>query len=83
MVARLVGDEFVVLLLNADECAGRVVASRILEAFHAPFLIEDRPHRARTSIGLAVTPAVARVDLLRAADGGWANAPGSSATSNS
>jgi len=68
MVARLGGDEFVVLLLNADERAGRVVASRILEAFHAPFLIEDRPHRAKTSIGLAVTPAVARVDLLRAAD---------------
>jgi|GEM_PF-2678638 len=68
IVARLGGDEFVVLLVDADERDGRIVASRILETFHTPFLIEDRPHRAKTSIGLAVTPAVASVDLLRAAD---------------
>ena len=68
MVARLGGDEFVVLLTDADEHIGRVVASRILETFHAPFLIEDRPHRAKTSIGLAIAPAVDTADLLRAAD---------------
>ncbi len=68
IVARLGGDEFVVLLVDADERSGRVVASHILDRFHTPFLIEDRPHRAKTSIGLAVTPAVASVDLLRAAD---------------
>jgi diguanylate cyclase (GGDEF)-like protein len=68
ITARLGGDEFVVLLVDADEHAGRVVASRILDTFHTPFLIEDRPHRAKTSIGMAVTPSVANVDLLRAAD---------------
>ncbi len=68
MVARLGGDEFVILLVDADEHAARLIASRILETFHAPFLMENRPHRAQTSIGIAITPAVHSRDLLRAAD---------------
>lgn len=54
-VARLAGDEFVVileLLKHADEAA--VVAAKIVTVMQAPFLIFDEPHVYSASMGIAV-----------------------------
>lgn len=56
-VARLGGDEFMLLLQDSggvDECNS--IASRIVEAFHEPVLLEGVPYHASVSVGLACYP---------------------------
>ena len=56
-VARVGGDEFVVCapgLRSADE--GTALAKRLLDAFAAPFLVEDRELFVSASIGVALHP---------------------------
>lgn len=70
-VARLNGDEFVVLLRGADDI-GEVatVADAILDTIAKPFVIDEEHHFVTVSIGVALAPHDgATVDeLLRAAD---------------
>ncbi|HQR45691.1 MAG TPA: EAL domain-containing protein [Thermoanaerobaculia bacterium] len=55
-VARVGGDEFVLLLSGlAKENVG-VVAQKILDAFTEPFLLDEHPIFVTTSIGIAVAP---------------------------
>jgi diguanylate cyclase (GGDEF)-like protein len=71
--ARLGGDEFAVLLEDIDSAddAGRS-AERILEAVHAPFMVEGKQVFIHGSIGIALGPSGGSsgegVELLRNAD---------------
>lgn len=59
-IARLGGDEFVILLENLGECKVDAVhqsekmALTILEAFDAPFMLEDYIHHSSPSIGVEI-----------------------------
>ncbi|MCL5025635.1 MAG: diguanylate cyclase [Chloroflexi bacterium] len=56
-VARMGGDEFVILLPEVDSIADAQRATkRILEAVQEPFVISDRCLRVTTSIGIALYP---------------------------
>ncbi len=70
-LARLAGDEFAVLLGDAEggDAAPRV-AERVLAAFREPVIVADRAVRAGLSIGLATTATAAAsgIGLLSAAD---------------
>lgn len=70
-VARVGGDEFAIVMANADNRA-RIAdaAERILETVAAPYLIDSRHVTIGTSIGIALAPADGEdVDtLLRRAD---------------
>ena len=71
MVARLGGDEFVVFCENSGLDDARIIATGIVESFQEPFLLNGKPFRCATSIGLA--PANSRgldsiADILHAAD---------------
>jgi diguanylate cyclase (GGDEF)-like protein len=66
--ARFGGDEFVVLLEDADSPRVSQIANRILEAMSEPFEIEGRELYIGASIGIAVGGANAAEDLLRNAD---------------
>ncbi len=70
-VARLAGDEFVIVLEDLhSEAEARLVAQKIVAKINLPFMVADVPLRVTTSIGIAfhirgpVTPA----DLLACAD---------------
>ena len=69
-VARLAGDEFVVLfegLAAGDELAG--LGHKIVEAMRPPFQVDGTPLAVTTSVGLALaTPGITREALLRQAD---------------
>ena len=69
--ARLGGDEFAILLEDAPDADAVVeVAERILDALHAPVVIEGREIYARASIGIATRRGTATTpdELLRNAD---------------
>jgi diguanylate cyclase (GGDEF)-like protein/PAS domain S-box-containing protein len=69
--ARLGGDEFAVLLEDAPDVRAVVeVAERILDALHAPVVVEGREVYARASIGIATRqgPTTTPEELLRNAD---------------
>lgn len=71
VLARLGGDEFVVLLSNLkDTFSPSKVASRILSALEAPFILNDHEFFVTTSIGIALSPADGQLadELLRNAD---------------
>jgi diguanylate cyclase (GGDEF)-like protein len=55
-VARFGGDEFVVLLedLGADAERAREIASKLLQAFQAPFEVAGTEHYSTPSIGVAL-----------------------------
>lgn len=56
-LARVGGDEFVILLSDLNDnakTAAESVASKCLAVFHEPFVINDRSCRLGTSIGIAV-----------------------------
>ncbi len=56
-VARMGGDEFVVLLLQIDKMEDAIrVAQKILEAFRKPFVLDAYQIRVTTSIGIAIYP---------------------------
>jgi len=70
-VSRLAGDEFTVILegiKSADEAA--LVAGKILNAFAAPFTLEQGERRVSTSIGVAyaANAALTIAELGEAAD---------------
>ncbi|MGI8776789.1 MAG: EAL domain-containing protein [Acidimicrobiales bacterium] len=73
-VARFGGDEFAMLLENADEADGERVARRVLVHLAEPFDVLDRKVRVRASIGVAVASTADRAattsvdDLLGNAD---------------
>jgi len=51
--ARMGGDEFVVFCENATTNAAETVAKRIVESFQIPFLLNGKPFRCSTSVGVA------------------------------
>jgi diguanylate cyclase (GGDEF)-like protein/PAS domain S-box-containing protein len=56
VVARLAGDEFVIVLEGADQPeSAQVVASKIIEAMRPPFLIAGTWRAVSTSIGVAMS----------------------------
>jgi predicted signal transduction protein with EAL and GGDEF domain len=55
-VARLRGDEFGVLLPDADSAFARQVGERILASLEAPFMVQRLPIEVSASIGIAVAP---------------------------
>ena len=70
-VARMGGDEFMVLLPVLDESkhAGRV-AEKIISAFQEPFSVADEERRVTTSIGISTFPVdgESAEDLIKNAD---------------
>jgi diguanylate cyclase (GGDEF)-like protein len=54
-VARFGGDEFAVLCEDVDVESAEVIASRVGNAFSAPFRIDDHDVLVTTSIGIALT----------------------------
>jgi diguanylate cyclase (GGDEF)-like protein len=70
-IARIGGDEFVALLVHADEKMGSSIAHKILEAVTgSPIMLGEFPVNIACSIGLASYPTTATnvVDLYRKAD---------------
>jgi diguanylate cyclase (GGDEF)-like protein/PAS domain S-box-containing protein len=68
-VARFGGDEFALLLEDADPAAADVVASRVITELRRPFRINGHDVYARASIGLAFGHGTDTADnLLSAAD---------------
>ncbi len=56
-VARVGGDEFVLLVPGEDRAGATAVASRLLAAISAPFQADGHDLRISTSIGIAMCPA--------------------------
>lgn len=70
-VARLAGDEFVVVLAGLDDPReAEAVAAKVLEGMATPFAIDDHRIAAGASVGVAVFPsdADAAAELVRKAD---------------
>jgi diguanylate cyclase (GGDEF)-like protein/PAS domain S-box-containing protein len=69
-VARLKGDEFGVLLPDADAAFARQVADRIQRTLERPFMVQKLPVEISSSIGIAVCPrhGTEAETLLRHAD---------------
>ncbi len=69
-VARVGGDEFVVLLAPSTPTQATAVASRIVTAFSAPFHLKETEATIGASIGIAVSGSELKQpeDLLQAAD---------------
>lgn len=72
MVARLAGDEFVIVLEGIEQPEGAaIVARKIVEAMRAPFIIQSAERAVSTSIGIAVSDGTEESadGLLHKADG--------------
>jgi diguanylate cyclase (GGDEF)-like protein/PAS domain S-box-containing protein len=70
IMSRHGGDEFVIVLANADAGRAQRVAERLLEAIAEPVLLEGRSLPASASIGISLCPndGVDSATLLRNAD---------------
>jgi diguanylate cyclase (GGDEF)-like protein len=70
LVARFGGDEFALLLENADGAAAEVLAKRIIAEFGNPYQILDQEVLVRTSVGVAIAQGddESSENLLSAAD---------------
>ena len=70
LVARQGGDEFVLVLPDADEAGARLVAADAVRRLAVPFSIGDEVHTLGASVGVAVYPAdgLTRPELMRHAD---------------
>jgi diguanylate cyclase (GGDEF)-like protein len=72
LVARLGGDEFAILLEKTDGVTARRTAEGVLEAMHAPFVVDGREQFLSASIGLLATdparPPANPSEALRDAD---------------
>jgi diguanylate cyclase (GGDEF)-like protein len=55
-VARIGGDEFVVIVVGSDEDQPRITAERIFATFANPFLVGINQHLCGASIGYAIAP---------------------------
>jgi diguanylate cyclase (GGDEF)-like protein/PAS domain S-box-containing protein len=67
-VARVGGDEFVILLPAATQATGKGLADRILRVLSEPFLVDGNRLRVRASIGIAAGARENADTLLRASD---------------
>ena len=69
-VARLCGDEFVVLAHQADAAGAEIAAGRILDAMRRPFAQGGMSFTVTVSVGLALYPndGASLVELVRRAD---------------
>jgi diguanylate cyclase (GGDEF)-like protein len=70
-VARIGGDEFVVLLPNADQKGAHNLAGLLLQRLNEPFMLQQAtPYRPMASVGLATYPHDGQTpdELLRSAD---------------
>ena len=69
-VARLAGDEFVLLVHQADASAAEATARRVIDAMARPFTLDAVSFTVTCSIGIAMSPADgdSADDLLRRAD---------------
>ncbi len=67
-VARVGGDEFVVLCEDTGELGARLVAERIHDALGRPIVLEQGEVTVSGSIGIAVSPPVPFTDLASFAD---------------
>ena len=67
-VARLAGDEFMVLFENGDRRAVARLAERILAAIARPCRLGDIQLGVGVSIGIAIAPCNGHTDLMRRAD---------------
>ena len=76
LAARLGGDEFGILLESAADDAAEQIASRLVEALRAPFVLNGREMQVHASIGIASGLYGARTadELLRNADVAMYNA---------
>ena len=70
VLGRMGGDEFIVLLPRIERERAELVARRILDAHHEPFVLTDRQLRISPSVGIAVAPEDGRTpaELVRHAD---------------
>ena len=71
LLARLGGDEFAIVLTEVpSHDAARVIAQRVLDAFHRPLTIGELPMSSSASIGIAFADhsTECAADLLRNAD---------------
>ncbi len=69
-LCRLGGDEFLLLLHQADAAAAEMVARRVLDVLSAPFHMDELQFSVGCSIGVAMFPTdgVSMDDLIRCAD---------------
>ncbi len=70
-VARLNGDEFLILLPGVAQAAeAEAVAESVLDAIAQPYVIDDEQHFVTVSVGIALAPhdAAGADELLQAAD---------------
>jgi len=67
-IGRFGGDEFVVLCEDVDEAGAIAVANLVVEALRTPVMVGEVPVFVTTSVGIAVSPAVDALALLRDAD---------------
>lgn len=56
-LARMGGDEFILVFAINHTVDASVTAGKILDAFKTPFIIEDHSIQARVSIGISIYPA--------------------------
>lgn len=56
MLARMGGDEFIVLSAAGDETDGWAEAARVLEAFESPFMLNGIALPVRVSVGVVLSP---------------------------
>lgn len=68
LVARFGGDEFVVVIEDADEEVARECATRISEALRQPVIWEGERYYVTSSIGIALSPSPDPEELLARAD---------------
>lgn len=67
-VARVGGDEFVVVCPGQDRTEAMAIADRLLERVNRPVAVEDRIIDVRASVGAAVTPAEALARAITESD---------------
>ena len=68
IVGRLGGDEFVVFWPGASLGEAKQLGTALVQTFARPFLLQDKPHHASTSIGVSCAVASQSQDLMREAD---------------
>ena len=68
-VARMGGDEFVILCESSSLAVAKRLSTRVVQAFQSPFSLDDRLAAVTASVGVAVADQVTSPgDLLRDAD---------------
>ena len=70
IVCRYGGDEFIVILPEADENVALKVANRIQDRFKNGIVLDGNPYRVKFSIGISVYPAISsdKKKLVKSAD---------------